>query len=183
MNILEGLMGSGAHHEDYQDFANRYDRGHPSEGYTDEEVLSRHQQVAAELSPEQYQEAAQQAFERLSPQEREEFVQYLQQQGYQNPALTGASSRQQQDAGFLSQMAGQMQRQQPGMLGLVLGGGSMGMGGMVGGGGMGGMFGSGASGGMLGGGRDGAGSLLGNPIAKAAMAGIARYAFKRITGR
>ena len=139
MNFLEGLTGGGSHHEDYQDFAHRYDQGHPSEGYSDEEVLDRHQQVAGELPPEQYQEAAQQAFERLSPQERQEFVQYLQQQGYQNPALAGAGPQQLQDAGFLAQMAGQMQRQQPGMLGLVLGGGSMGMGGMFGGGGMGGM--------------------------------------------
>jgi hypothetical protein len=183
MNILEGLTSGGSHHEDYQDFAQRYDQGHPSEGYSDEEVLDRHQQVAADLPPEQYREAAQQAFERLSPQEREEFVHYLQQQGYQNPALAGAGPLQLQDAGFLAQMAGQMQRQQPGMLGLVLGGGSMGMGGMFGSGGMGGMLSGNSMGSMLGGRRGGAGSLLGNPIAKAAMAGIARYAFKRMTGR
>ena len=50
MNFLEGLTGGGSHHEDYQDFAHRYDQGHPSEGYSDEEVLDRHQQVAGELA-------------------------------------------------------------------------------------------------------------------------------------
>ncbi len=189
MSILESLVGGGARHDEYRDFADRYDQGHPSDGYSDEEVLQRHQEVAAELPPEQYQEAAQQAFERLSPQERQEFMEYLQQQGYQGPTFSGAGGQQYGDSAFLAQLAGQMQRQQPGMLGLVLGGGNMGMGGMFGGGNMlggGGMFGGGnmlGGGGMFGGGRrSGMGSVLGNPIAKAAMAGIARYAFKKVTG-
>jgi len=179
MGLIETLLSGGQQQADYQNFAHRYDSGHPAEGFSDEEALNRHQEVAAEVPHEDYLQAAHEAFDRLSPDERLQFGQHLQQQMQQQqiPSVDlnqdGIDDRL-QDSGSLAQMVTHLQRQQPGMLGLVLGGPMM-----MGGGRM--MMGSG--GGMLGGGGGGGvGSVLGNPLAKAALGGIARFAFKRITG-
>jgi hypothetical protein len=71
-----------------------------------------------------------------------------------------------QDPGYLSQMAGQMNQQQPGLLGQILSGAL--------GSGMGGGFGAGMSGGT------GGQGMLNNPVAKAALAGIAAIAVKKM---
>lgn len=167
MEFVEKLMGGGQQQEEYQGFVDRYDSGHPSEGYDEQEVMQRHQDVAAHLSPDEYQQAAQQSFERLSPEERKQFGQHLQeeaeQQGYNDPDLANAHHDQFQDSGFLAQIAGKMQGQEPGMLGQLLGGG---------GGGLGGMLGSSSGSGMM-----------GNPMAKAALAGIAAFAAKKMMNR
>ncbi len=63
-----------------------------------------------------------------------------------------------QDPGYLSQVTGRMHQQQPGMLGQLLGGG----------------------GGHQGGGM---GEMLDNPLAKAAIGGIAAIAVKNMMGR
>jgi hypothetical protein len=62
---------------------------------------------------------------------------------------------------MLAQLLSGLHQQQPGMLGQLLGGG-------------------GGAGGLLGGGSGGAGGMLGNPLAKAALAGIAAMAAKRM---
>lgn len=180
MGLIETLLSGGKQQADYQDFARRYDNGHPAEGYSDEEALNRHQEVAAEVPHEDYLQAAHKAFDRLSPQERLQFGQHLQQQmqhqQISSPDLNedGIDDRL-QDSGTLAQMVTQLQRHQAGMLGMVLGGPMV-----IGGGRM--MMGSMGGGGMLGGGGGGVGSVLRNPLAKAALGGIARFAFKRITG-
>jgi len=179
MSLIETLLGGGQQQADYKDFASRYDNGHPAEGYSDEEALNRHQEVAAEVPHDDYLQAAHAAFDRLSPEERLQFGQHLQQQMQQEqippPDLNqdGIDDRL-QDSGTLAKMVTHLQRQQPGMLGMVLGGPMV-----IGGGRM--MMGSMGGGGMMGGGG-GVGSVLGNPLAKAALGGIARFAFKRITG-
>ena len=163
MEFVKNAM-DGGQQQAYGNFVDRYESGHPSEGYDEQEVLQRHDEVAAQLSPDQYQQAAQQSFDRLSPDERQQFGQHLQeeaqQQGYNDPDLANAGHEQFADSGFLAQIAGKMQGQQPGMLGQMLGGG---------GGGLGGMLGS----------SSGTG-LMGNPMAKAALAGIAAFAAKKM---
>ena len=79
MDFLQNILG-GQQKQDYQDFVDRYDQGHPSEGYSDQEVLNRYQQVAPQLSPEQYQQAAMASLNRLSLQERMQLGHYLMQQ-------------------------------------------------------------------------------------------------------
>src|SRR5436305_1555418 len=120
MEFVEKLMG-GSQQTEYQGFVDRYDSGHPSEGYDEQEVMQRHGEVAAQLSPEEYQQAARQSFERMSPAERKQFGQHLQeeaqQQGYNDPTLANAGHEQFEDSGFLAQTAGTMHAQQPGMLG------------------------------------------------------------------
>ena len=156
MDLLGQLLGGGQRREEYQDFVNRYDTGAPWDGISDQEARSRYQQVAPQLSPEMYQESAQEAFSRLTPQQRLQLGQHLQQQtrqqGYNIPDLNrdGIDDRL-QDPAYLAQATGQLQQQQPGILGDLLGGG--------GGGGQG---------------------MLQNPVAKAALAGIAAVAVKKM---
>jgi hypothetical protein len=72
-----------------------------------------------------------------------------------------------QDPRYLAQVAGQMRQQQPGLFSQLLGG-ALGGGGMMGGSG------------LTRGGAPGIGQLLNNPIAKAALAGIAANAVQRM---
>ena len=166
MDMLAQLLGGGQQRQQYQDFANRYDQGAPWDGISDREAYDRYQQVAPNLPPQMYQESAQEAFSRLSPQQRMQLGQYLQQQarqqgmsGFQDLNRDGIDDRF-QDPGFLAQATGRLEQQQPGILGQLLGwGGGSGMGGM----------GMGSGGGML-----------ESPIAKAALAGITAMAVKKM---
>ena len=104
-----------------------------------------------------YQESAQEAFSRLTPQQRLQLGQHLQQQtrqqGYNVPDLNrdGIDDRL-QDPAYLAQATGQLHQQQPGILGDLLGGGGQGM--------------------------------LRRSVAKAALAGIAAVAVKKtMSGR
>jgi hypothetical protein len=155
MSFMQQLLGGGQQQQEYQDFIDRYDQGAPYEGISDQEALDRYQQVAPYLPPGAYQQAAQEAFARMSPQERMEFGQYVQQRAQQQGV--GFSSLPRgggnfQDPGFLAQMMGGMTQQQPDLLGQLLGGG-------------------------------GGGGMLGNPLAKAALAGVAAMAVKQMMGR
>jgi hypothetical protein len=78
MGILDELLGGGQHQKEYRDFVNRYEQGEPSEGYSDQEVLKRYGEVSHAVSPDQYAKAAQEALDKLSPEERAEFVKMLQ---------------------------------------------------------------------------------------------------------
>ena len=179
VDILQNILGGGQQRQQVQDFANRYNQGAPYDGISDDEALGHYQQIAPHLSPEMYQQAAQESFSRMAPQERQQFgrhlQQYAQQQGVNFPDMNrdGIDDRL-QDPRYLAQMTSQVHQQQPNLLGQLLGGG--------GGGGL-----AGAAGSMLGGGgggMGGAGSLLSNPLAKAALAGIAATAAQRfLNGR
>ena len=78
MGILEELLGGGQRQQDFTDFVNRYEQGHPSEGYSDQEVVDRYREVAHAVPPDQYAQAAQEALARLAPEERAAFVRMLQ---------------------------------------------------------------------------------------------------------
>jgi hypothetical protein len=162
MNFLENILGGGRESDDYRDFVNRYEQGSPHEGYSDEEVYNRYQQVSRQMPPDLYQESAQEAFSRMSPQERMQFGQYLRQQtrqqNYDFPDLDqdGQDDRF-QDPNYLAQATGRIHQQQPDMLGQLMGGAA----GLMGGGG---------------------GNAFSNPLAKAAMAGIAAMAVKKMMG-
>ena len=155
MDMLAQLLGGGQQRRQYQDFVNRYDQGAPWDGIDDREAYDRYQQVAPQLPPQMYQESAQEAFSRLTPQQRLQLGQHLQQQtrqqGYNVPDLNrdGIDDRL-QDPAYLAQATGQLHQQQPGILGDLLGGGGGGQG------------------------------MLQSPIAKAALAGIAAVAAKRM---
>ncbi len=165
MGLFERLMGGGQsggqqQQQEFADFVGRYENGPPWTGVSDQEAMGRYQQVAPQLSPDDYRQSAEEAFNRMSPQERQQFGQYLRQRARQQqvnfPDLNrdGIDDRL-QDSAYLAQVTTQMHQQQPGLLGQLLGGGG----------------GGGASPGML-----------DNPLAKAALAGIAAMAVKRVMG-
>lgn len=194
MDFLGNLMGGGDENrrrDEYRDFANRYDEGAPYDRISDEEAMNRYREVAPNLSEDEYRESAREAFSRMSPEERMQFGQqfrgHAQEQGYGDfidRDHDGQDDRF-QDPDYLANMTGRMHSREPDMMGNLMGGmmggGNMMGGGGMGGGGMGGMLGGlmgggGGGGGMMGGG----GGMGGNPMAKAAMAGIAAMAVKRM---
>jgi hypothetical protein len=162
-DLLGNLMGNKQQRDDYGDFARRYDQGHPSEGYDDREVYDRYNQVTRNMPDDMYVDSAEEAFRRMSPQERQEFGRHMQQRArQQNVSIPdfnqdGIDDRM-QDPRAMAEMTGRMRQQQSGGLGGLLGGGGMGGGG-------------------------GQGSLFENPLARAAMAGIAAAAVKKMISR
>ncbi len=175
MDLLSGILGGQQQQDEFSEFTNRYEQGAPWDGISDDEAYNRYQQVAPQLPPDVYQRSAQESFSRLSPQQRMELGRHIQQRapqyGVNFPDLNqdGQDDRL-QDPGFLAQMTGRIHQQQPGLLGQILGGG--------GGGGLGGALG----GALGGGGGGGGGGMLSNPIAKAALGGIAAMAVKNMMG-
>lgn len=189
-----GKKKGGNRRDEYRDFAERYDKGAPYDGISDEEAVSRYGEIAPRMSENEYRESAREAFSRMSPEERMQFGQQLQGQAREQGRgdfidrnHDGQDDRF-QDPDYLANLTGRMQSQQPDMMGQLLGG-------MMGGGGGGSMGGSGSiggAGGMLGGlmggsgtaggGSGGGGGMMGNPVAKAAMAGIAAMAVKKMMG-
>jgi len=162
MNMLEQLVGGGQQQQQFQDFSQRYEQGAPWQGISDQEAYNQYRQVAPQVPPDVYQQSAQQAFERLDPQQRSQLGQYLQQQAQQqNVSFPQPSSNGYEDAGYLAQAATQLHQQQPGLMGQLLGG-ALNMGGSAG--------------------PQASQSALASPIAKAALAGIAALAVKQMVG-
>ena len=153
LDFLQNLLGGGQQRQGYQDFVNRYQQGPPQEGYSNQEVADRYNEVATQLPPDAYQQSAEQAFARLTPEQRAEFAQWLQtraqQQNVTVPPMGPAN--QAPDAGTLAQMTTQVRQQQPDLLSQLLGGHS--------------------------------GTALDNPVVKAALAGIAAMAAQRFLSR
>ncbi len=180
MSFLESLFGgvNDQRREQYQDFVNRYEQGGPYAGIGADEALQQYQQVAGQIPPDIYQQAAQEAFSRMAPQERVQFGQFLErqarQQGYMDPAWDDDDNYY-QDPGYLAQVTSRLQQQKSGMLAHLLGGslegdpttdpprGSMHRG-------------------MTSTGMGGMDQLRDNPLAKAALGGIAAMAMRRMMG-
>ena len=174
--LLGGLFGGQDDDDDdlrrgrAQDFVSRYEQGPPWDGISPDEAHHNYRQVAGRLSPEEYEEAAAEAFARLSPQDRVQFAQMMQQR-----AGGQVGGFQTDDPRDLARMTSRF-RQQGGQQG----GGSFDLGDLFGAGG-------GGGGGDLAGARrgdgGGLGDLMGNPLAKAALGGIAAMAMKRMMDR
>lgn len=162
MDLLQNLLGGGQQRDQAQDFVNRYERGAPYDGIGGDEAYQQYQRVAPQLSQQDYELSAEEAFARMDPRERQQFAQMLSQQArqqgmhFQDLDGDGVDDRMQQDPRYLAQAMGRVQQQQPGFLQQLMGGG-----GNRGGGG-------------------GAGELINNPLAKAALGGIAAMALRRM---
>jgi hypothetical protein len=156
MGLLDELLGGGQRQADFKDFVNRYEQGHPSEGYSDQEVVDRYRDVAHAVPPDQYAQAAQEALARLSPEERAEFVAMLQERartkGTALPPRVGSDPRE------LGQVVTDL-HQTPGRLRDLLGGGG---------------------GQAQAAGDNPLAGMLQSPLAKAALAGIAAMVVKRV---
>lgn len=201
---LRGILGDTDIDEkrgQVQDFVSRYEDGPPTEGFSGEEARERYDQIADKLSPEEYQQAATLAFERMSPEQRRDFAHMLMTYESEN-GMPVDPGDQMEDPDALARMTSRVQQQQPSGLGALLGGNAAPSGGMLenllGGSqssqstGIGGL--GGGLSGMLGGGNQmmghnrsqsgaGLGDLLNNPIARAAIGGIASMAFRQLLSR
>jgi hypothetical protein len=164
--------------QDYKQFTNRYEQGAPDEGYDDQEVSRRYNEVAGSVDPQTFRTSAQQALGRMQPAQRRQFGQMVQQQAAQRGHKVQYDG-QSTDPGVVANLASDVHQQDPGLLSQLLGG--------VTGGSSGGQSASGSQGVVGGLVSNAAGSVLGdsassNPIAKAALAGITSYATKSLTG-
>ena len=122
MGILDDLLGNEQLQKQYKDFVKRYDQGAPSEGYSDQEVLERYDEVSHAVPPDQYAQAAQEALSKLSPEERAAFVKMLQERaaarGVELPRKVASDPK---DLGeVLTNL-----HEKPGQLRDILGGGSV----------------------------------------------------------
>src|SRR5215217_5437274 len=145
-----------------EDFINRYQQG--PHGISDEEAANRYRQVARQLPPDDYLQAAKEAFARMSPEERVQFGSYLgqqaQQQGHDLIDLNqdGIDDRL-QDPDYLARTTTQAHQKEPGLLDQLFG----------------------SSGGHSSGGAT-SGSILSSPLAKGVLGGIAAYGLSRMLG-
>jgi len=160
MGILQELLARGQGQKEYSDYVSRYEQGHPSEGYSDQEVLKRYGEVSHAVPPDQYAEAAQEALGRLSPEERAEFVKILQERATARGVTL--SREVQSEPRELGQILANL-HQKPGQLREMLGGGDIQSRGQA------------AS--------NPIGDLLASPMAKAVLAGVAAMVVKRAMGR
>ena len=149
-NLMEMLGGGGGRREEYEDFVQRFDRGKPWEGIDDDEARQRYDEVSSELPDDDYELSAREAFERLDPQERKQMAQMLRQRGRQQQVDLGEFD--QDDDERLSdpkRLAAMTRHVRKKQPG--------GLGALLGGG----------------------GGVAGNPLAKAALSGIAAMAAKK----
>jgi hypothetical protein len=122
-----GSPFEGERRQDYQDYVERFRLG--PQGVSDEEAVSRYGQVAPQLPPDVYQQSAQDVFAQLTPEQRMQLgralIQSARQNGQDFPDVNGDGIDDRlQDPDFLAQKATQVQQQQPGLLGRLLGEGA-----------------------------------------------------------
>lgn len=152
---MEGIFGSlfGGNDSDddsirrsrADDFVNRYQKGNPWDDISGDEAYHNYDAVSRQLSPDEYESAAQGAFQRMPDDQRGQLAQLLQQQ------VGGDVGR---DPRNLAGVTRRYREQQPGGLASLFGGG--------------------------GGGR---GGMLDNPLAKAALGGVAAMAMQKMFGK
>jgi hypothetical protein len=162
MGILDDLLGNEQLQKQYKDFIKRYEQGDPSEGYSDQEVLKRYGEVSHAVPPDEYAQAAQEALGKLSPEERAEFLEMLQERAAaRGVKLPGKVASDPKDLGeVLTDL-----HEKPGQLRDILGGGNIGQPQAQ------------ASG------SNPITDMLSSPMAKAVLAGIAAMVVKRMMGR
>ena len=125
MGLLDTLLGGGSQRQHYQDFVQRYEQGKPWEGVSDEEAAQHYSSVAQHLGTQEYRVAAEEAVNRLSPDERTQLADHLRQQARQQdvnfPGLHETPNLEQ--PGVMASLMSAMHGQQPGILRQLLSGG------------------------------------------------------------
>src|SRR5262249_26869073 len=160
MGLLDALLGGGQGQEEQQGFLQRFEQGPPWEGYSDQELLNRYGTVAGQATAQEYTQAASEAFARMTSEQRVEFGRLLQQKARERRLNVGdlehSTINDFQDAQRLANLTTEV-HQQPGLLRSMLGGGGEAQGQQQ-------------------------ASILSSPLAKAALAGIAAMAIKKVLG-
>jgi len=159
MDLLESIVGGSQQRDKYRDFIDRYEQGSPYDSIADDEAEERYRQVAPALANDDFRDSAEDAFSRLTPQERRSFARDLR-MGARNRGLSvqdydlnddGIDDRMQDDPRQLADMTTRLREREPNILEQLMG-------------------------------RGGTGGTFDNPIAKAAFAGIAAFAAQRLMG-
>ena len=157
-------MGSFDKH---RDFVERYDRSTPPyDDISDEEALDRYREAVARRSEADFLASAQEAFSRMSPEERATFgVQLRDQSDQRDLGFPGQSAQKDhfEDPELLARVTTRANREHPELLESLLKGGSAGL--------VGGTMGDGVTGGE--GASGGEGGMTSNPAVKVALVGIA----------
>jgi len=108
--ILSSLGGGGL-----DNLLNQFNQGQHDQ-VPDEQVQQAYGQVATQLPQDQYVQAAQEAFDRLTPEQREEFARQLQAKAQQQGVNVNVPAQGTTDAGSLANAVGQVHAEQPNLL-------------------------------------------------------------------
>ncbi len=161
--LLGGLFGAQDDDDDdkrrgrARDFVDRYERGAHDE-MSDDEVIHNYRAASSRLSPEEYQRAAADALRNMDPEQRKELKREMRRRSRDR---FDAADDSPEELARTMQRADQEDQDGGGLAGLFgLGGDSSGKQSQGGG---------------------GIGSILDNPLAKVAMAGVAAMAAKKLT--
>lgn len=160
--LLGGLFGGpdgDRMRSQAKDFVSRYDQGPPDHGYEPTEVLDRFKQVGRAMTPTDVHEAAQQSFKQMTPEMRRAYKQAMKQRGI--PQFQQLPDDKDDDPSILAQMTQQAMQEQAQKHAETPEKGF-----------------DGSVGALLG--KEGEKSLLDNPAVKAAFAGMAAFAMKKI---
>ena len=114
MADLSGILnnlGSGG----LDNLLNQFNQGQHDQ-VPDEQVQQAYGQVATQLPHDQYVQAAQEAFDRLTPQQREEFARQLQAKAQQQGVSVSVPAQGTTDSGSLANAVGQVHAEQPNLL-------------------------------------------------------------------
>ncbi|MBA2519311.1 MAG: hypothetical protein H0V24_06575 [Chloroflexia bacterium] len=168
--LLGGLFGGQADEDAPRrqargrDFVNRYETGLPHEGYSDEEAIHNYRQAASSLSPQEFEDAAAEAFTRMPPEDRKRLRREMKQRSKGRINVDENND----DPRELARATSRYQQED------------------TSGGGLAGLFGMGGNNNqpqVQGHQQQEGGSLLDNPLAKVALGGIAAMAVKKMSER
>ena len=119
MGLGDLLGGQGG--KQIQDFVSRFEGGNSREdGFDDDEAASQHDQVAGQLSDDEYRDSARESVERLSPDERRELGEQVRGRAESQGVQVGGDPSRDTDPGGLADLLTMVQRQVPGGLGGIL---------------------------------------------------------------
>lgn len=154
MDVMQRIFGGGDpddHQQRYQRYQDGYSRGQYDD-LDDDDVYDRYQRTAQHAPPEVVQQAHEEAFRRLPPEQRQALVEQFRQvsndprQPFTYNGFRGGQDD--YDPRQMAQMFGQARQQQPDLTSQVMG----------------------------------PGGVMSNPLAKMAMAGVTAYAAQRLMG-
>ena len=159
MDLLERVLGGPEKQTEYEDFIDRFNQGSPYDSIDDREAIDRYGQVTDQMSNTEYRNAAADAFDRLSPEERAEFSRWLRTKAKADGVVVpdydldddGIDDRMQRNPGELADVTTRVRANNPSIFEQVLG-------------------------------KGGTGGPLDNPIVKIVAAGIAAMAAQRLLG-
>jgi hypothetical protein len=123
MSMLEQIVSDPATKAKVEDFVKRVEQGPATEGFSHEEAKRQHDQVAAHATPADYEQAARKAFDRFAPEELKQLAAKLTAGAKANnltaPQAASTNGGNASPAG-LAQVASELHRQRPGIVGKLL---------------------------------------------------------------